>query len=149
VIKRESVGEQVVVLCGCKMREEFGFPCARAVRILLDANDWDVLRNQWNFSEAEYFSKFLWSKTWKEQVSLVVPDFSLAPLVQDSVWTNDPKKELRKASKQGLDLFPNRIPPLAGRPKTRIRKQVDHFPRRKSFLELGSKRKSRKSNRDF
>jgi hypothetical protein len=146
VIKRESVGEHVVVVCGCKMREEFGFPCARAVRILLDANDWDVLRNQWNFSEAEYFAKFLWSKTWKEQVSLVVPDFSSAPLMQDSVWTNDPKKELRKTSKNSLDLFPNRITALAGRPKTRSRKPVDHFPRRKSFLELGSKRKSGKSN---
>ncbi len=130
--------------CGCRFHEEFGLPCGRAAFGLITSGWCDAA----GVLPEQAVAKRLHFSTWKAQanVEIVVP--SLPP------WLclfdfRKPRLSLNTALKnRTLELFPTRIPTLAGRPKLVSRRKVfsDHFHRIVSATEGGKKRKTAKGS---
>ncbi len=136
-ISRTSVGCEMVIECHCLTRQEFGFPCARALQLMLDGSWCDD-----GLPEVSV-SKFLTCSTWKKQceVDIVIPP--IPSWLKDFNKTNPSaslKTLLQECAGGVLSLFPPRIPAPAGRPKVlkRAKKAFNsHFARLKSSTEKG------------
>jgi hypothetical protein len=134
-ISRPVIGGRMVIDCPCLTRQEFGFPCARAARLLI-AGGWCVEGFPVG-AVAEYLSARAWEM--QAAVNVVVPAM---PGWLVAFSKQGPAASLRALVKAegALKLLPGRIPVPAGRPKLikRPRKQFNsHFARIKSGTEKG------------
>ncbi len=146
-VRRDAVGGPATVICGCLTHEEFGYPCARAVKLIQTANVMLGTQGLWDWMAKEFFAPFLWFETWKAQLECDVP--KLVP--PDGVKAGQPvgKKDIAEkiaAIRPGTPVGP--VPALilktAGRPAEGVRitrrKKSDHFARKKPAAEPSGKR---------
>jgi hypothetical protein len=146
-VHRVAVGGPVAVLCGCLTHQEFGYPCARAVKLIQTANVMAGTQGVWDWTAKEFFAPFLWFETWKKQLECTMP--TLIPPAGVSAGVSVGKKDIAEkvaAIRPGALVGPVPAPILgtAGRPaegaRVTRRKKSDHFSRKKPAAEPAGKR---------
>jgi hypothetical protein len=146
-VHRSTVGGPVTVLCGCLTHQEFGYPCARAVKLVQTANMMAGTQGVWDWTAKEFFAPFLWFETWKTQLECDVPKLVPPAGVKDgqSLGTKDIAEKVATI-RPGAVVGPVPAPILgtAGRPAEGVRvtrrKKSDHFSRKKPAAEPAGKR---------
>ncbi len=142
-ISRAEVGARIVIDCPCLTRQELGFPCARATRLLIDGG-W-CTQGLPAGAVAEYISADAWRM--QTAVNIVVP---AEPVWLSAFNKQNPPASLRALvlEEGALKLLPGRVPVPAGRPKLvkRLKKQFNsHFARLKSATEKGDAKRKPKA----
>lgn len=146
-IRRAELNGKAAILCGCLTRQEFGYPCARAVKLMQTANMMRGTEGLWHWSAKENFAEFLWQETWEAQLQFEFPRLVLPLDLQHSqdVSSKEIKKKLSVMPKDApIGPVPGKIVKSAGRPpeSTRLtrRRIADHHARWKSAFEGSGKR---------
>lgn len=147
-VRRDYVGGKVTILCNCRTRQEYGYPCSRAVKLIQTANGMPGTKGKWVWHSKEFFAEFTYLSTWEQQLQLLEMPVLSAPsdLPPNSVPVKAKEVQLvveRTPVGTNRGPFPARILKTAGRPpELRItrRKLADHHQRFKSAAEPSGKR---------